>query len=280
MNRKSFLQQTSLATAGMLLANTAWAGKTPETFGIQVYSVKEDMATKPWDTLKELASYGYKKIESFEGKDGMFWGKTNKEFKKYVEGLGMKVVSSHCNINDNFETKAQQAAEIGMQYLICPWLGPQKTIADFKRFAKQFNECGKICKKYGLRFAYHNHDYSFKTLDGQVPQDVLMNETDASLVDFELDIYWIVTAGVNPITYMSKYKNRFRLAHIKDRTKNATEQGDTCNLGAGQIDYATIIPQAKKLGLQHLLVEQEKFANSTPMLSAKANATYMKKILV
>jgi sugar phosphate isomerase/epimerase len=98
-------------------------------------------------------------------------------------------------MNKDFEQKAAQAGEIGMKYLICPFLGPQKSMDDFKRFADQFNKSGEICKKNGLRFAYHNHGYSFQPLDGQLPQDVMMTSTDASLVDYEMDIYWVVTAG-------------------------------------------------------------------------------------
>jgi hypothetical protein len=103
----------------------------------------------------------------------------------------MKMISSHCNINNKFEEKAADAASIGMKYLICPYLGPQKTIDDFKKAADNFNAKGEICKKNGLRFAYHNHGYSFQALDGQMPQDVMMQNTDPSLVDFEMDMYWV-----------------------------------------------------------------------------------------
>jgi len=279
-SRRKFLQQATLLTAGTLWAGSnVFAGRKSKTFGIQLYSLKDEVAADAFGTLKKLAQFGYKQIESFEGKEGMFWGKSNKEFKTYANDLGMQVISSHCNVFENFEKKAAEAGEIGMKYLICPWLGPQKSIDDFKKYAAKFNECGEICKKNGIRFAYHNHDYSFKPLDGQLGQDVLMAETDANLVYFEMDMYWVVTAGISPIDYMRKHPGRFTLAHIKDRAKASTEQFDSCNLGAGSIDYQSIIHQAKKLGLQYTMVEQEKFVGSTPILSAEKNAAYMQRIL-
>ncbi|MFZ8477489.1 sugar phosphate isomerase/epimerase family protein, partial [Staphylococcus aureus] len=83
----------------------------------------------------------------------------------------------------------------------------------------------EICKKNGIRFAYHNHDYSFKTIDGQLPQTVMMDNTDKNLVDFEMDIYWVVAAGADPQEWFKKYKNRFRLCHVKDRMKNPPANG-------------------------------------------------------
>jgi sugar phosphate isomerase/epimerase len=193
----------------------------------------------------------------------------------------MKLISSHCKIEEDFERKAGLAGEIGMKYLICPMKGPQKSIADFKRFADEFNACGEICRKNGLRFAYHNHDYSFKELDNEIPQDVMMNLTDKALVDFEMDIYWTITAGVDPVKYMQKFPGRFKMVHIKDRSKNVpvAAQWESCNLGDGIIDYKTILPQIKKEGIQYMFVEQEKFTGSTPLISSGKNAGYMKRIL-
>ena len=109
---------------------------------------------------------------------GNVLGMGNKGFKSYMDELGMTIVSSHCDINKDFERKADEAAAIGMKYLICPHYGAQKTLDGFKKAAEIFNERGDICKKAGIRFAYHNHEYSFKPLDGQIPQDVMMQNTN------------------------------------------------------------------------------------------------------
>jgi len=217
----------------------AFSYKNVDAFGLQLWTVKEDMAADAKGTLKQLANFGYQQIESFEGKDGMFWGMKNTEFKKYLDGIGTKIVASHCDISKDFERKAAEAAAIGMSYLICPWKGPQKSIDEFKKFADEFNKCGEICRKNGIRFAYHNHDYSFKAVDGQLPQAVMMDNTDAALVDFEMDIYWVIVAGQNPEEWMKKYKNRFRSCHVKDRLKNPpSNPGDgSCVLGNGSINF-------------------------------------------
>ncbi len=197
-----------------------------------------------------------------------------------MDDLGMVIVSSHCDINKNFEKKAADAAAIGMKYLICPYKGPQKKLDDFKKFADEFNQKGEICKKNGIKFAYHNHDYTFKELEGQMPQDVLMNGTDPALVDYELDMYWVVAGGQDIEAWLKKYPNRFKLCHVKDRTKGATDAADTCTLGEGSINYPAILKTAKETGMEYYIVEQEKYAGTTPLKAVEANAAYMKKITI
>ena len=205
---------------------------------------------------------------------------TAAEFKKYMDDLGMKIISSHCNIDKDFEKKAADAASIGMKYLICPYKGPRKSIDDFKKIAEDFNAKGDICKKNGIRFAYHNHDYSFVTVDGQIPQDVMLANTNPDTVDFEMDIYWVVTAGADPVAYAEKYKNRFRLCHVKDRIKNTTEKDASCTLGEGSIDYPPMLKKLKANGVEYFIVEQERYDNTTELDSAKADAKYMSMLSI
>lgn len=279
-NRRDFLRNTAFATLGLTLASRAGAGsfgtmKKLPSFGLQLWTVKEDMAKDAKATLKKLSEYGYKQIESFEGKSGMFWGMSNKEFKKYMDDLDMKIISSHCNNTADFERKAAEAAEIGMKYLICPYKGKQKSIDDFKRFADEFNKSGEICKKNGIRFAYHNHDYSFKEIDGKIPQVVMMDGTDKNLVDFQMDIYWVVAAGEDPKKWFERYPERFRLCHVKDLAK--TEKGhESVQLGKGTIDFPSILKYGQEKGLKYFIVEQEAFTGTTPLQSADADAAYMK----
>lgn len=285
--RRDFLRLSGNFAFGLALAPMACklmskeeedALKTLSKFGLQLYTLRDDLPKDPKGVLKQVSSFGYKQIEGYEGPQGLFWGMSNTDFKKYMDDLGMDFISSHCDINKDFDKKAAEAAAIGMKYLICPYKGPQKTLDDYKKIAEDFNAKGEICKKNGIRFAYHNHDYTFNQVDGQFPQDVLMNGTDASLVDFEMDIYWVVTAGQDPEAWLKKYGKRFRACHVKDRTKNATDAADTCTLGQGTIDYARILKTAKKTGMQYYIVEQEKYAGTTPLQSTKDNAEYMKKL--
>lgn len=253
-----------------------------KNFGLQLYSVRDDLPKDPRGVIKQVAAMGYKQIESFEGNKGMFWGMTNTEFKKYLDGLGLTIVSSHCNINQDFETKAAQAAEIGMKYLICPYLGAQKSIDDYKKAAEKFNQCGEICKKNGLRFAYHNHGYSFKEQEGVLPQDVMMQNTDAALVDFQMDIYWVITAGSDPVMWLNKYPGRFTLCHVKDRKKGAGphDEDASADLGTGSIDFSKLLKLASQKGMKYYIVEQERYDNSTPLKSAAVDAAYMKKLKI
>lgn len=285
--RRDFLRLSGNFALGLAIAPAACklmskedkeAAKVLSKFGLQLYTLRDDLPKDPKGVLQQVASFGYKQIEGYEGPQGLFWGMTNTEFKKYMDGLGMEFVSSHCDIDKDFEKKAAEAAAIGMKYLICPYKGAQKTLDDYKKIADDFNVKGEICKKNGIRFAYHNHDYTFKQVEGQFPQDVLMKGTDASLVDFEMDIYWVVTAGQDPQEWLKKYKNRFRSCHVKDRTKNATEAADSCTLGTGSIDFAKILKTAKETGMQYYIVEQEKYTGTTPLQAAKDDAEYMKKL--
>ena len=265
---------------GLAGCNAVPQSSASRNFGIQLYTLRDVLPQDPKGVLTQLASFGYKQIESYEGDKGMFWGMTNMEFKKLMDDLGMKIVSSHCDINKDFERKAAEAAEIGMDYLICPWLGPQKSIDDFKRYADVFNQRGEVCKQHNLRFGYHNHDYGFIPLDGQLPQDVLMQNTDPNLVDYEMDIYWVVTAGQDPISWFNKYPGRFKLSHVKDRKKNAplSEKDATVDLGTGEIPFTKILDAGKDKGLRYFIVEQEKYENTTPMDAARVDAEYMKQL--
>jgi len=279
-SRRDFLRQSALASIALSMPfknNLMAMGTASKPFGIQLWSVKEALNKDPKGVLKQLASFGYKKIESFEGAQGMFWGMKNTEFKKLMDDIGMNIVSSHCDNTKDFERKAAEAGAIGMKYLICAYKGPQKSIDNFKRFADEFNACGSIAKKHGLRFAYHNHDYSFQPMDGVLPQDVMMNGTDKNLVDFEMDMYWTVAAGVDPVAYMKKHPGRFKAVHVKDMIKTATDH-ESCVIGKGIINYKSLLPQVSAQGVQHMIVEQEAYTGTNEMDAAKDDATYLKTL--
>lgn len=280
-SRRDFLRNSALAglALSMPFKNELMAmGGTHNSFGIQLWSVKEALAKDTLGVLKHLSKSGFKKIESFEGEKGIFWGMKNTEFKKRMDALGMKLVSSHCDTSNNFEQKAAEAAEIGMKYLICPYKGAQKSIDDYKKIADEFNACGEIAKKHGIKFAYHNHDYSFVPMNGIIPQDVMMNNTNKDTVDFEMDMYWTVAAGVDPLAYMEKHPGRFKLVHVKDMTKLANGDHESCVIGKGTIDYKSLLPQIAKRGVKHMIVEQEAYTGTNELDAAKDDAAYMKTL--
>lgn len=285
MNRREFVSKSAQATALLALFPEMACSKkiTPANgvfneFGIQLWTLRDIIYVNPKETIQQIGKMGYTQIESFEGEKGIFWGMKPNEFKSFLDGEGLKMVSTHCKWTENLQQKAAEVASIGGKYIICPWLGPQKSIDDFKLYADEFNKAGEICRKEGVKFAYHNHDYSFKALEGQIPQQLFMDKTDPELVDFEMDMYWVITAGVDPIEYMTKYKNRFRLCHIKDRNKNSIESFDSCTLGDGYINYPEILTKAKKLGMNYFIYEQEKYNSNGVLANAKESADYLKKL--
>lgn len=281
-SRRNFLRNSALAGLAVsmpfrneLMAMTA----AKNSFGIQLWSVKEALDKDTLGVLKHLSKSGYKKIESFEGDKGIFWGMKNTEFKKVMDDLGMQLVSSHCDNTKDFERKAAEAGEIGMKYLICPHKGAQPSIDNYKKFADEFNACGEIAKKNGIRFAYHNHDYSFVPMNGIVPQDVMMNNTNKDTVDFEMDLYWTNVAGIDSLAYMDKHPGRFKLVHVKDLIKtNSSEGHESCVIGKGTIDYKSMLPKIAQNGVEHMIVEQEAYTGTNELDAAKDDAAYMKTL--
>jgi sugar phosphate isomerase/epimerase len=306
-NRRLFLRNSGLVASGIALAgigcaspsgndesNGADSSKNADTtsnavteqalgqFGLQLYTLRDDLPKDPKGILKQVADMGYKQLEGYEGPKGLWWGMTNKELKSYLDSLGLVMISSHCDFKKDFERKAHEAGEIGLKYLIAPYLGPQKKLDDFKKYAEVFNKCGDICKKNGLRFGYHNHGYSFEKLEGQYPQDVMMQSTNPETVDFEMDIYWVAVPEEDPEAWLRKYKGRWKLVHVKDRDKTApkTVADASVDLGTGRLDFKKILKTAKENGVEYFIVEQEKYTNSTPLQSAKVDADYMKNLRI
>ena len=204
-NRRRFLSHSLLVGSGLLLSRSALGGVenlckgVSRSYGIQLYSLRDILGQDPFGYIKKLQQAGYASIESYEGPMGVYWGKTPKEFATFLNEAGLTMPSIHCNVFDSFDRKVAEAAEAGVKYVICPWIGPQNSIDDFKKTAGQFNEMGAVCKKNGLRFAYHNHDYSFKSLEGKIPQAVLLEYTDPKLVDY------VPTAPVQGVPDLVKY---------------------------------------------------------------------------
>jgi sugar phosphate isomerase/epimerase len=281
IGRREFLKTTSAFAAGVVItgvssqlmgcASSIVNGAVNNNFGLQLYTLRDVLPNDHKDILRQVASFGYKQLEGYEGPKGIYWGMKNTEFKKFINDLGMNMVSSHCKWEENLEQKAGEAAEIGMKYLMCPFLGLKPDIDFYKKTAEKFNKAGEVCKKAGIRFAYHNHDYSFKQVEGQLPQDVMMQGTDPALVDFEMDIYWVVAAGADPVAWFNKYPNRFKLVHVKDK-----KGSESVILGTGTINFKNILKEGQKKGVDYYIVEQEAYTGTTPIAAAKADADYMK----
>jgi len=251
----------------------------PSKFGIQLWSVKEEMTKDPKGTIEKLASFGYTQIETFEGEMGMCWGMKPQEFKSFLNDLGLDLIAGHCNIVEDFERKLDEAHQSGMKYVVCPWLGPQESPDKYKAAVDLFNTCGEKAHHAGLGFAYHNHDYSFKSIDGIVPQQMFMESTNPAWVSFEMDIYWVVMAGEDPKSWLTKYTGRWPSVHVKDKANLITDDKFiSIELGKGTINYPSILDTCLKHNVDFFMVEQERFDTLSPLQAAKSNASFMMEL--
>ena len=285
MKRKKFIQLNAgilaaLALGKNLFDETIDPGKIKK-FGIQLYTLRDVFAKDPEGILKQLASFGYKEIESYEGPQGMWWGFGARDFKKRIEDLGMKLVSSHCDAENNFEKKADEAAEAGLSYLIQASEKNGMSLKEYESFADACNYRAQVCNSRKLKFAFHNHDKSFRLQNGSCGQEILLKNTDPS-VYFEMDIYWVIAAGHDPVEWLEKYPGRFKLCHIKDRSKNlVTDNGkNSTDLGKGTVDFRSVLKSAAKNGMEHYLVEQEFYPFGSSVEAAHTDAFYMKKLKI
>jgi sugar phosphate isomerase/epimerase len=297
IDRRKFLSLSGSAVAYAGLSEVLNSCNKKGDFGIQLWSVKDQMAQDPRGTLKALAQMGYTQIESFGGEKGIFWGMQPKEYAAYCSDLGLKTIASHCDPEfsivpakwSDFQKLAQEAKEAGLSYLINPFVGMLKTKEDYYKVSETFNKQGEYCKSLGLKYGYHNHHYSFKDLEGELPQDIMIKNTQADLVCFEMDIYWVVEAGQDPVKNLEKYPGRYELFHVKDYLKPAikaevakTHKADpffgldaSCVLGTGTIDVAAVLKRGHELGVKYDMVEQEFFYQSEPMADVAKDAKYM-----
>jgi sugar phosphate isomerase/epimerase len=279
MNRRDFMNRSALLSAGALLTpNLFTEAKSIKKFGVQLYSVRDLMPKDAKGTMKKLAEMGYTQFESYGGPD-FLWGMAPKECKTFLGDMGVKMVSTHFDMNKDLDKNIERGAEAGLKYMLCPYLGPQKTVDDWKKKAELFNQAGEKVTKAGMKFGYHNHDYSFRPLEGQIPHEVLLANTDPKYVMFELDLCWIVAAGQDTVAHLEKYGKRYELVHIKDMVKDNNGKVTQKDLGKGSIDFDTILKAAKKAGVKYYLVEQEEYPGPS-IESLKVDADWMKKVSI
>lgn len=283
MQRRSFLKQSGLLTAGALslsqldvFANAPQKAINP--FGVQLYSTRDILPKDPKGVMTQLAQMGYKQFESYSGPQGFLWGMEPKEMKSFLGDMGVKMISTHFDINKDLDKSIDMANGAGLSYLLCPYIGPQKTFDDWKKIADKFNTIGEQVSKGGLKFGYHNHDYSFKPLDGKIPQEYLLANTDPKHVMFELDLCWIDVAGQDPVAHLKKYGKRYELCHIKDYKKENGKPVQN-DLGKGNVDFKKTLRTAMDNGMKYFIVEQEEYPESV-LGSMKNDAEYMKKLTV
>lgn len=297
-SRRKFLKTSTLTAASIaFLSSELFAmDKERQLTGIQLYSVRDDMKTDPLGTLKQISAMGYKYVEHADYVDRKFYGYGAANFKKILSDLGMKMKSGHTVMNkqhwddskkdftDIWKYTVEDAAIVGQQYVISPWLdeGYRKNFDDLKRYMEVFNKSGELCKKSGMKFGYHNHDFEFsQTLNDTKVFDIILQNTDPSLVTQQLDIGNMYHAGGKALDIIKQYPGRFELMHVKDEIKSSQgEMGgnyESTILGAGIIPVKEIIDLGKLSGgTLHFIIEQESYQGKTPIVCAKEDLAVMK----
>jgi sugar phosphate isomerase/epimerase len=284
-NRRTFLAQAGLLSAGMMIAPKLVSAKSIKNPGLQLYSLRDQLPKDVNGVIAKVAAAGYKEVEPFGySKEKGFWGLDAKAFDALLKNNGLKTPSGHYSMGkflstgstEDLDNYIETANITGQSYVIIPSVDPRafKTVDDFKATADKMNKAGEICKKAGLKLGYHNHNFEWKPIDGTNFYDVVINNTDPNLVSMEMDIYWVVRSGQDPLELIEKHPGRFNLFHIKDMDK--THPNLNTEIGKGSIDFVKIMSKAKEAGASHFIVEQENYIDIDPYVSIAQSCEYLK----
>lgn len=295
-SRRTFIKKTTIALAGttLLSKDLFTLTKAGEITGVQLYSVRDDMKKDPMGTLQQLAKMGYQNVEHANYGDRKFYGYTAKEFRKVLDGLGLKMPSGHTvlghehwdevkkDFTDKWKYTVEDAATMGQKYVISPWLDEsfRKDLAGLKRFLEVFNKSGELCSRSGMKFGYHNHDFEFsEKLDGMLIHDIILQNTDPKLVIHQLDIGNLYNGGAKALDVMNKWPGRFQSMHVKDEivSTSAGERYESTILGAGIVPVKEVVDLGRKAGgTTEFIIEQESYQGKQPLDCAAQDLKIMK----
>lgn len=270
MHRRTFVAAMG-AAAGLgrvpaLLADDPLVSRV----GLQLYTVRDLLKQDFEGTLARVAAIGYEEVE-FAG----YFGQEPKAIRAILERLGLRAPAAHVDpklLAGDWAKIFADAKAIGHEYVVIPDVPAEqrRTLADWQRVAARLNRAGDAARHEGLTLAYHNHDQEFQPVEGKVPFDTLLDETDPRLVKFELDIFWAVKGGADPLTLFARWAKRFRLVHVKDMSAD----GRMVDVGDGVIDWPAIFARRKQAGIEHVFVEHDEPADA--VWSATASYRYLR----
>lgn len=276
--RRSFLGTAAVAAVGLacgrrsLAALDTAAGNKLSRIGIQLYTLRQAASADLAGTLARLAKVGYKELE-FAG----YYNHSATEVRALLDQNGLTAPSAHVGLNlieSAPEKTFADAKTVGHEWITVPSLpsGKRETADDWKGVAAQFNAAAAKAKAAGFRFAFHNHNDIIRKTGDVLPIDILMKETDPALVSYEMDIYWVVNGGADPLELLARYPGRFKMFHVKDAM--AGPEHRMADVGAGSIDFKTIFARGR--GIEHYFVEHDQPAD--PFASAAASFSYLSKL--
>jgi len=294
-NRRTFIKTGALALAGTaILHNSAFAapGQNGIT-GLQLYSIRDDMGLDPFGSLTKLAEMGYEYLEHASYTDRKFYGYPASEFKKILDGMGLKMISGHTEMgrqhwdkarkdfSESWKLTLEDAATLGQKYVVSPWIDEsiRKNYDDFRYYMDVFNKCGELCKKRGMKFGYHNHNFEFsEKLNGETLFDIMMKSIDPDLVVVQLDIGNLFDGGAVALDVVNQYPGRFENVHVKDVKKSGPlGKYESTIIGEGVAEVRKVIALIKNTGgAQIMIIEQESYQGKTPMECVKTDLEIMK----
>jgi len=272
MRRRDFLCGTvSAVSAAWLPAAAARLTR----IGIELFTVRHEFARDPDATLARVAEIGFSEVE-FSG----YPPGAPQAIRAMLQRHGLRAPASHVplqSLQADWERTLDFAALAGQRYVVVANVPAEqrRSSDDWKRLAAAFNRAAATARKHGMRFCYHNHDFEFPQLNGVVPYDLLLAETDPRLVGLELDLYWLSKAGRDPLEYFAKWPGRFPLVHVKDM--DATPRKFFADVGKGRIDFRRIFRRSRQAGIQHYFYEQDETPGD-PFASAKASYDYLRTL--
>ena len=282
--KSSILSLALLAMVAIPSCAPKEAAPVKKDMCVQMYSARSILNHDNYaDILKEIAAMGYTAVEaaSYDGDNGLIYGDTPEVFKQKVEAAGMKVLSAHVSRGlsreelDSGDLTAALAwwdkcievhKKAGMEYIVTPWIGLQKTLKDLQVYCDYLNEVGRRCKAAGIKYGYHNHAYEFEKVEDQVMYDYMLQHTDPELVFFQMDVYWAVIGKASPVDYFKRYPGRFKMLHIKDEW----EVGQS-----GMVGFDAIFKNAELAGLENFVVEIERYSYEDIRKSFVESADYL-----
>jgi len=287
MKRRQFIQTTAMASAATILYACGQSATQTKTIGLQLYTLRNIIGKDVPGTMKTVSEIGFKELECYGYGAGKIFDMPYADFDKLCNDLGMKITSGHYGLGmaspdwlgtivNGWEQAVEDAKNVGQENMILAYLVEQEreTLDSYKRVCELLNQANEVCKQAGMKLGYHNHDFEFVTMDGQIPYDVMLQELDPS-INMELDLYWITRAGKKPLDYFEKFPGRFTQWHVKDMSKSdPTLQTD---VGTGAIDFQSIFAKAELSGLKHYYLEQENYAVSE-VSSIKNGYKYLQSI--
>jgi len=279
-DRRAFLSTLGAAAVSLATGCTPFAPPTSAArpkrtrLGIQLYTLRSVAGTNLGGTLAQVAAIGYTEVEL-----AGLYNHPASDVRGLLDQYGLTAPSAHIDIaqieGSAADATFRDAKTLGLEWITVPSLprGKRDTVDDWKHVAQEFNAVAKETRAAGFRFAYHNHNAEFRKIGTTLPLEILLAETDPMLVSFEMDVYWVVNGGGDPLDLLARYPGRFKMLHLKDSM--GAPDHKMADVGSGTIDFKAILAQAK--GIEHYFVERDDPTDA--LASAKASYAYLSRVL-